>query len=223
MHNNFAKWKEATGFTDAFVPIAKTREEAIRIRKNGELDNQLVTKPTENRKFNEKEFIASQLNILREKGLKPNETAIIVSSQTQKTYLIKADGTIIKSYISSTAKNGLGNQAGSMKTPTGTLKIEQKVGAGAEKMTKFVGLEAVGKSTLATKDTKNDDITSRVLTLSGVDKNNSNAEARKIYFHGTNEEFLLGKPASHGCIRMKNDDIIEMFDLVKSGTLVQIA
>lgn len=205
------------------MPIAKTKEEARRIRNSGELDSQLTQKPKENRNFNEKEFINSQLEILRKKGLKSGETAIIVSSQTQKTYLVKENGDIIKSYISSTAKNGLGNQSGSLKTPTGTLKIEEKIGANAEKMTKFVGLQVTGKSQLVTKDIKNDDITSRVLTLSGMDKENSNTASRNIYFHGTNEEFLLGTPASHGCIRLGNDDIIEMFNLVKSGTLVQIA
>lgn len=75
---------------------------------------------------------------------------------------------------------------------------------------------------LATKDTTNDLITSRILKLAGMDSANKNALERGIFFHGTNEEFLLGQPASHGCIRMKNDDIIEMFDLVSKGTLVQI-
>lgn len=119
------------------MPIATTKAEANKIRNSGELDNQATTKPAENRNFNEKEFINTQLETLRKKGLKSGETAIIVSSQTQKTYLVKENGDIIKSYISSTGAKGMGNQTGSNKTPTGTLKIHTKVGAGQPKMMSF--------------------------------------------------------------------------------------
>lgn len=70
------------------------------------------------------------------------------------------------------------------------------------------------KASLVSKDVPVDLITSRILTLNGIDKENANTKSRYIYFHGTNEEFSIGTPSSHGCIRMKNDDIIEMFDIV---------
>ncbi len=76
--------------------------------------------------------------------------------------------------------------------------------------------------TSKTVDRCEDTIASQILTLRGLDPANQNAENRQIYFHGTDEEFLIGQPASHGCIRMKNDDIIELFSLVKHRTKVQI-
>ena len=90
-------------------------------------------------------------------------------------------------------------------------------------MTVFKGKRAQGITNLKTVDRGEDNITSRILTLRGLDPDNQNVENRKIYFHGTDEEFLIGQPASHGCIRMKNDDIIELFSLVKHRTKVQIA
>lgn len=131
-------------------------------------------------------------------------------------------GNIQKSYPVSTAKNGIGNADNSKQTPSGTLEISHKIGGNAQKMTVFKGKRAQGITNLKTVDRGEDNITSRILTLRGLDPDNQNVENRKIYFHGTDEEFLIGQPASHGCIRMKNDDIIELFSLVKHRTKVQI-
>jgi L,D-transpeptidase YbiS len=65
-------------------------------------------------------------------------------------------------------------------------------------------------------------ITSRILWLEGVDPSNANSKGRYIYIHGTNQEHLIGEPASHGCVRMRNSDVIELFDLVRTGTDVEI-
>jgi hypothetical protein len=77
------------------------------------------------------------------------------------------------------------------------------------------------------KDILEDDVTTRIMWLDGqenkVNKNgNIDSHKRYIYIHGTPEEGLIGEPASHGCIRMKNADVIELFDAVPSGTLVEI-
>jgi hypothetical protein len=65
-------------------------------------------------------------------------------------------------------------------------------------------------------------ITSRILWLEGLDSLNANTRDRYIYIHGTNQEHLIGEPASHGCVRMRNADVIELFDLVWTGTEVEI-
>ena len=131
-------------------------------------------------------------------------------------------GNIQKSYPVSTAKNGIGNADNSEQTPSGTLEISHKIGGNAQKMTVFKENVPKVLQTSKTVDRGEDNIASRILTLRGLDPANLNAENRQIYFHGTDEEFLIGQPASHGCIRMKNDDIIELFSLVKHRTKVQI-
>lgn len=65
-------------------------------------------------------------------------------------------------------------------------------------------------------------ITSRILWLDGLEKENANTKERYIYIHGTNQESLIGQPASHGCIRMRNEDILRLFDLVTVDTSVEI-
>jgi len=65
-------------------------------------------------------------------------------------------------------------------------------------------------------------ITSRILWLEGVDPENANTKQRFIYIHGTKHEDRIGSPDSHGCIRMRNADVIELFDLVQEGTPVRI-
>lgn len=65
-------------------------------------------------------------------------------------------------------------------------------------------------------------ITSRILWLDGIDQHNANTKQRYIYIHGTKHEDRIGRPDSHGCIRMRNADVIELFDLVQEGTHVRI-
>lgn len=66
-------------------------------------------------------------------------------------------------------------------------------------------------------------ITSRILWLEGIEPDNANTKQRFIYIHGTRHEDRIGRPDSHGCIRMRNADVIELFDLVQEGTLVRIS
>lgn len=255
LHNNFEKWKEATGFTGAFIPLAKNKTDATEARNNlknstknttqlaknktdateaqnnlknstqntTQLANNQEAKNTTKKSAENPDFFDKQLSTLKQKWFKNGEKAIIVSAKTQTAYIVDYHGNITKNYTISTSAKWLGNEGGSQKTPTGTLKIKNKIGAWQPKLMSFIWQEPKWVVPLASKDTTNDAITSRILTLSGFDKENKNAGQRKIYFHGTNEEFLLGTPASHGCIRMKNDDIIEMFNIVSTWTYVQIA
>lgn len=121
----------------------------------------------------------------------------------------------------STSKFGLGFEEGSFKTPTGRFRIAEKIGAAQPLNIAYksrVPLEA------SPEMLRGDDLVmSRILWLDGLDPENANTYSRYIYIHGTNHEELIGTAASHGCIRMKNADIAELFDRVEIGTPVVIA
>lgn len=130
----------------------------------------------------------------------------------------------------STATKGMGSKAGSDKTPLGAHRISQKFGDNARKGSIFKARQDTG--TLADiitepKDVPTDYVTTRILWLDGLEpgKNkggNVDSQERFIYIHGTPEEGLIGQPASHGCIRMKNDDVLKVYQLLDTDTLVYI-
>lgn len=157
------------------------------------------------------------------------ERSIIISVSTQTLHLMK-DGVLEKSYPISTAKKGIGNISGSNKTPLGVHVIKEKVGkkvpiGGIIKKLVYTGKKAIIHTDAIYRET--DLLTTRVLTLTGTEKGinkggNVDSYSRGIMIHGTSEEGLIGTPVSHGCIRMRNKDIIELFDIVKTGTKVLI-
>jgi L,D-transpeptidase YbiS len=126
----------------------------------------------------------------------------------------------LATYSVSTSKFGLGSEAGSMKTPTGRFRISEKIGAEMPQGTVFKSRRPVRatKKAMAAEDL----IMTRILWLDGLDPGNANTHERFIYIHGTNHEEQIGKPASHGCIRMRSADLVELFDLVEIGTPVVI-
>lgn len=144
-----------------------------------------------------------------------------ISVSRQTLSVMSGPRKALKRYAVSTSRFGLGSEPGSNKTPVGHFRIAEKIGAGALWGTMFISRQAVGLWTPAFV-TDNDLITSRILWLEGLDPENANTHDRYIYIHGTNQEHLLGKKASHGCIRMANTDVIELFELVESGTPVEI-
>lgn len=125
-----------------------------------------------------------------------------------------------KVYQISTAKNGVGERENSFKTPKGKHIICEKIGKNMPKFTIFKARESVG--IWDEKLTKKDLILSRILWLDGIESFNKNSKQRYVYIHGTNDEDNIGKPISKGCIRMKNDDIIEFFELVEVGEIMII-
>jgi len=153
------------------------------------------------------------------------ESFIYVGVNRQKMYYFE-NGELIKEYDVSTSKHGAGEVAGSERTPTGLHIIKDKYGAGVPwggvfKSRRFTG--KIADIVTEEKDIEEDAITSRVFTLKGTEYGiNKGGEVdsyqRRIYIHGTAEEGLIGQPASHGCIRMLNDDVIELFEIVKKGT-----
>tara|TARA_B100001778_G_scaffold269433_1_gene231053 strand:+ start:175 stop:798 length:624 start_codon:yes stop_codon:yes gene_type:complete len=157
---------------------------------------------------------------------------IYIGINRQKLYYVKEDS-LINIYDVSTALNGAGNALQSFKTPTGLHEISEKIGndmpIGASfKYKNYTGevLEILLDSSY--NDSKSDAITTRILTLKGLEKGLNvgsykfDTKNRGIYIHGTTEEGLIGKPASHGCIRMRNSEVIELFNAVNVGCKVVI-
>jgi len=162
-------------------------------------------------------------------GLKPDEFVLLVSVSRQELCLYRGEE-VIKAYPVSTSKYGIGNEEGSNKTPLGTHRIYKKVGEGAPLGTIFkacINTGRIAKIYRDSTDVEEDFIITRIMCLEGLEPGVNKGEGidsrdRRIYIHGTAEEGLIGKPASGGCVRMKNDDVVELFDLVKAGTLVEI-
>ena len=152
--------------------------------------------------------------------MKKSAQATIHISVRAQELTLKRGRKKLATYPVSTSRFGLGSEEGSMKTPTGRFRIEEKIGDG-------MPLGTVFKSRRPVKATKKllreeDLIMTRILWLDGRDARNANTHERFIYIHGTNHEEKIGEPASHGCIRMRNADLLELFELVKEGTPVVI-
>lgn len=176
-----------------------------------------------------KDITESVQKLTSQFGLQPEENAIVVNPEKQELYVVQ-NNKIIKIYPVSTSKNGVGTQKGSERTPWGTHRIKEKIGDGAPEGSVFVAREQTDRVIDIIKnpiDTSEDVVTTRIMWLQGEELNINKGEgvdshSRYIYIHGTQEEGLIGSPASHGCIRMKNKDVVELFDSVPSGTLVEI-
>ena len=177
----------------------------------------------------QKNIIETARNYIETKCNKSFEEVLFVSIIEQKMYHIK-EGEIVKTYVISSSSYGVGNKAESNKTPIGLHKVKQKFGEKTPINGKMIGRVFYGNiATIYTDNTKSktDDVCSRILWLVGLEEGLNKGEGidsykRYIYIHGTSEEGRLGKPASHGCIRMKNKEVIELYEKIKIGTLVLI-
>src|SRR6266481_7141327 len=146
-------------------------------------------------------------------------TRIDISIRDQQLTVIR-DGETDRSYPISSSRFGLGTEEGSFKTPTGNFRISQKIGGDMPSGTIFRSRVALGpEDPLPSTE---DLVMSRILWLDGLDDHNANTRDRFIYIHGTKHENKIGNPASHGCVRMRNADVIELFDLVDVGAPVVI-
>jgi len=151
--------------------------------------------------------------------VKSAQTTIHVSVQKQKLDL-RQGGKIIRSFPVSTSRFGLGSEEGSNKTPLGRFKVGEKIGHEMPSGTIFRSRRPL-QADEPLPETE-DWITSRILWLDGLDEENANTRDRFIYIHGTKHEDRIGTPDSHGCIRMRNADVIELFTLIDEGTPVLI-
>ena len=149
-----------------------------------------------------------------------SRTEIVVSVSEQKLAILR-DGEVVKKYVISTSKFGLGDSFGSYRTPLGRLKITEKIGDQLPPGAVLKHRVATGE-VLKPNAPGRDPIISRILWLDGQEFGNQNAHGRGVYIHGTPDERRLGKPASFGCIRMKSTDVIELYSATPVGTSVSI-
>jgi L,D-transpeptidase YbiS len=155
---------------------------------------------------------------------------IDISIAAQRLRLLDDAGRCLREYAISSAARGVGEICGSYQTPRGRHLIRAKIGAGQPADTVFVRRRPTGEiwsPQLAGQFPERDWILTRILWLSGCEPGHNrlgecDTMRRYVYIHGSPDTVTMGEPGSHGCIRMRNADIIELFDLVPVYTPVEI-
>ena len=155
---------------------------------------------------------------------------ILIDTPSQTLSLLGDDGACIRRYSVSTARNGAGEASGSFCTPRGRHIIRARIGAGAPIGAAFRGRRPTGEvwtPELAAANPGRDWILTRILWLSGTEPGFNrlgevDSMRRYIYIHGTPDTEPMGVPLSIGCVRMRNRDVAELFELVPAGTPVDI-
>ena len=178
-------------------------------------------------KFNENNVIKKIASI--DNSFNELDSLLYVDINDQNMYLLKK-GTIYKVYKISSSYYGTGSKENSLKTPLGKHEIYKKIGESLPInaiLKARVWNGAIANIITDEIDTEFDHVTSRILWLDGLEigKNNGpgiDSRSRYIYIHGTAEEGLIGKPASDGCIRMYNSDVVDLFELVEEKAQVWI-
>ncbi len=157
------------------------------------------------------------------------DSLLYVDIKSQNMYLL-SKGNILKVFKISSSYYGTGSEVNSLKTPLGKHEIYKKIGQDLPINAILKGRVwngAIANVITEDVDTDFDHVTSRILWLDGLEKGKNNgpgvdSRSRYIYIHGTAEEGLIGRPASDGCIRMYNTDVIDLFDLVNEKVQVWI-
>jgi len=157
-------------------------------------------------------------------GLTPTKHVLIVNVATQSVSLF-ADGKLVRKMPASTSLFGIGQVEGSNCTPLGLHRIAEKIGDGERPGTVFKSRRVIGHT--SSPEFAEAKITTRILWLEGLEPGfnhggNVDSHARYIYIHGTADQRSVGGPASHGCIHLADGDLISLFELLDSGTLVWI-
>lgn len=158
-----------------------------------------------------------------------SKRSIAIDLGAQTLSLLDGDE-VIRTYRVSTAANGPGEQVDSECTPRGHHVIDEKFGDGCAPDTVFVGRRPTGETysaALRERDPGRDWIVTRILWLAGTEPGRNaggqvDTKSRYIYLHGTPDDTDISVPGSHGCVRMRNADIIELYELVAPGTAVVI-
>ena len=159
----------------------------------------------------------------------PASYSVDISISQQRLYLYENEE-MIRSYPVSSSAYGEGQIENSFKTPLGMHEVKTKIGTNVDKYHFFVSREHIPQKAKIIHrdiDSQDDFITSRIMWLSGLTDGfnkgtNVDSFKRYIYIHGTHEEGLIGKKASHGCIRMLNQDVLELYNLIPEETTVNI-
>jgi hypothetical protein len=163
-------------------------------------------------------------------GITPTKYVFTVNIAAQSGALYE-DGWRVKNYVVSTSRFGIGEELNSFCTPRGLHRIAEKVGDGASPGTIFKERKVVGH--VAERGIAAGGICTRIMWLDGLEPGynrgtnsagiNVDTHDREVYIHGTADQKSLGRPASHGCIHLADVDLIPLFDLLPSGTLVWIS
>lgn len=150
---------------------------------------------------------------------------LLVDTKAQTLSLIE-DNVVVRKYPVSTSRFGIGNRENSLMTPPGVHRIREKIGSGAPVGRIFRDRIDTGEDWSAGVKADNLILT-RILRLEGLEDGVNRGPGidtfeRYIYIHGTNNEASVGTTSSHGCVSMKNGDIVDLFDTVKEGAIVLI-
>ncbi len=145
---------------------------------------------------------------------------VAITLRDQKLTVIR-NGQKVKDYDISSSKFGIGGKTGSHYTPTGIHAVTKKVGDGQPKGMVFKGCRPTGE-VVPVDAAGRDPIVTRVIQIAGLEQFNKNSHSRRIYIHGTPEERKIGRPASYGCIRMRSNDVLDLYPRVYRGMPVVI-
>lgn len=153
-----------------------------------------------------------------------------LSIAEQRLRLLDGGGATLRSYTVSTARNGTGERNGSECTPRGAHYVRARIGAGCPVNTVFRGRRPTGETyspALRARHPERDWILTRILWLSGMEPGfnrlgDVDTMRRFIYIHGAPDDDPMGVPGSHGCVKMRNADVLELFELVPAGTPMMI-
>ena len=145
---------------------------------------------------------------------------VVISVKDQRLALLDRE-TLVAIYPVSTSKYGIGDWGRSYRTPIGELEVAQKIGDGMPVGTVFKDRRRTGEIVDINAPGR-DPIVTRIIWLRGLELQNANAFHRDIYIHGTPEERNIGLPVSYGCVRMRSEDVIKLYDTVGRGARVSI-
>ncbi len=145
---------------------------------------------------------------------------VAITLRDQKLTVLR-NGKKVKDYDISSSKFGIGGASGSYRTPTGVHAVTRKVGDGQPIGMVFKGCRPTGE-VVGVDAPGRDPIVTRVIQIAGLEQFNRNSHNRRIYIHGTPEERYIGQPASYGCIRMRSEDVVDLYPLVHRGMPVVI-
>jgi lipoprotein-anchoring transpeptidase ErfK/SrfK len=159
-----------------------------------------------------------------------NVNSIKINVTKQQLQLFDEEGNLLQQYSVSTSKKGTGNQNGSEQTPLGLHRIKDKLGGAMPVNEVFIGRLPHGNLDECIErgvDLPEDVIMSRIMWLEGMEPGRNrggymDTYQRYIYIHGTNHEESIGTPTSIGCIRMRNQDVVDLFRQVEVGSEVLI-
>jgi L,D-transpeptidase YbiS len=209
--------------TNAAQPVSSVRTSPVYETQKNIIGHNITKKETIIDNMTD-EDVAYLFNEARKRGLPANGYLLFADTLSQTTALISASG-IVRKYPMSSSKFGNGSQANSNKTPLGWHKVTERFGSNALPGTRFVARRPTGEVVPENEwqnEIDGDYVLTRILWLSGLEKGKNtghssiDTHSRHIYIHGTNQEHLLGKPGSHGCIRLSNSDVIELFDIIEN-------